>query len=144
MTRTILVVLALCASPAFAAPPVEIERDPLGSGTPSPTVSAGMENATPVNEDEYHAPQYMPGYPTAATIWPRVVTVPCTRAESGALLCEGYRWTPALGRGEYLFFTPAPSVKEVIVHDPVVKVGPVPVPQPYPVYVEVPRKKKGE
>jgi hypothetical protein len=44
----------------------------------------------------------MPGYPTSATIWPRVVIVPCSTE-----LCAGYEVTPDMGRGEYLFFVPA-------------------------------------
>lgn len=82
---------------------VEIERLYLGSGEPG---STGYENAMVVENDVYHAPQYMPGLPTAAPIWPRVVEVPCTRAPTGALQCKGYEITPAYGRGEYLYFRP--------------------------------------
>ena len=63
----------------------------------------GTENALPVGSlGVWHVPQYLPGYPTAATIWPRVIFLQCT-----ADLCAGYTITPEVGRGEYLFFVPA-------------------------------------
>lgn len=79
-----------------------INAVPYGSGTPG---SQAQENATLVDNNVYHAPQYMPGSPTAASIWPRVVEVPC-RNVGGTLKCDGYVWQPRLGRGEYLFFKP--------------------------------------
>jgi hypothetical protein len=79
---------------------LKIERVHLGSGSQD---AAGTENAEPVADyGVWHVPQYLPGFPTAATIWPRVVEVQC--AEDNA--CAGYFITPAMGRGEYLFFRP--------------------------------------
>jgi hypothetical protein len=79
---------------------IQIEREALGSGQP---YAQGMETAQRVGDNDYfHAPQYMPGYPTAATIYPRVVRVACQSPAE----CEGYHWTPGLGRGEYLFVEP--------------------------------------
>jgi hypothetical protein len=49
----------------------------------------------------WHVPQYLPGFPTAATIWPRVIILQCASD-----LCSGYEITPEMGRGEYLFFVP--------------------------------------
>lgn len=86
-----------------AATAVEIERTFLGSGEPE---QRGFENATAVINDSYHAPQYMPGYPTAATLWARTIEVPCTRSVEGRLQCKGYQWSPAMGRAEYLYFRP--------------------------------------
>lgn len=85
---------------------VRIGRVLLGSGEPGGGPGAGAyENATQVYENLFHAPQYMPYFPTAATIWPRVIEVPCR--QSGAdLVCDRYYWRPEYGRGEYLFFTP--------------------------------------
>ncbi len=74
----------------------------LGSGEPG---EPGFEKATPVYNNIYHVPQYMPGYPTAAIIWPRVIEVPCRKVEAG-LQCDGYNWTPNMGRAEYLYFMP--------------------------------------
>lgn len=90
---------------AQTAPPltVEIQRLYLGSGEPE---RPGYENATLVLNDVYHVPQYLPGLPTAASLWPRVIDVPCTVLPSGALRCRGYSWTPAMGRAEYLYFRP--------------------------------------
>lgn len=76
-----------------------IERVPMGSGLQNAT---GIENADPVADfGVWHVPQYMPGFPTAATVWPRVVHVLCS---SG--ICAGYSITTEMGRGEYLFFKP--------------------------------------
>jgi hypothetical protein len=97
-----LAACTLALAPAFAQPVVEIGRMLLGSGEPG---QPGVENATMVANDVYHVPQYLPGFPTAATIWPRVIEVPC-RSVAARLRCDGYNWTPAMGRGEYLYFTP--------------------------------------
>ncbi len=82
-----------------------VNRETLGTGVPG---QQGLEN----NVFEYvdgtlHVPQYLPGNPTAATIWPRVVDVNCTKNVDGNVLtCEGYHWLPEMGRGEYLLLHP--------------------------------------
>ena len=91
---------AACMASAQTAP--EIQREPLGSGEPGTT---GYEAAVLVFDNVWHVPQYLPGSPTAASIWPRAIPVRCT-PDGTRLLCEGYEWTPALGRGEYLYFIP--------------------------------------
>lgn len=104
-TFAILVAAAMAAAAgAQPAPQLQIERRVLGSGEPG---QAGFENAVPVaiGDNVYHGPQYLPGYPTAATLWPRIVQVRCSRGQN-LLQCEGYQWTPALGRAEYLYFVP--------------------------------------
>lgn len=79
---------------------MKIERIHLGSGSQD---AAGTDDADPVADfGVWHVPQYMPGFPTAATIWPRVVDVRCTEDNA----CAGYLNTPEVGRGEYLFFKP--------------------------------------
>ena len=106
MLKTLCVLMcgACCFSAYSAAPPTDespfsIQRTPFGSGTPD---LSGYENAKPVNGlGVWHVPQYLPGFPTAATVWPRVVSVRCKGG-----LCEGYVITPELGRGEYLFVVP--------------------------------------
>lgn len=116
---------------------VGIERTTLGSGTPG---VYGYERALPILENNiFHAPQYMAAFPTAATIWPRVVEVPCTKT-GNALKCEGYDWQPKMGRGEYLFFKPVVRVVEppVVVTNTVVREVPVIV------LKEVPAKPKRE
>lgn len=90
------------ANMAVANSHVVIERSSLGSGSPMQT---GYEEATAVYDDLFYAPQYLPGFPTAASIWPRVVDVRCVN-EGQMLRCEGYNWLPMMGRGEYLFFRP--------------------------------------
>lgn len=83
---------------------VKILRNLMGSGIQNELMTADV--ATPVGDHGvYHAPQYMPGFPTAATIWPRIIEVQCQNN-----LCAGYEITPALGRGEYLFFKPVNTV----------------------------------
>lgn len=94
--------LALAAAAASGAPDVSIARLPMGSGAPG---QPGFENADMVENNIYHAPQYLPGHPTARTIWARVVYVSCRRV-SEAVECDGYHWSPAMGRAEYLYFTP--------------------------------------
>src|SRR6187431_3033454 len=115
-----ILALALVAGSSFAQavadPDIRVGRRSLGSGQPG---LVGEETITrwSNNEPIYFGPQYMVGYPTAATIWPRVVEVPCTRVQ-GKLACDGYDWQPRLGRGEYLFVRPtlvsAPEPKVVV------------------------------
>lgn len=95
-----------CLSASAATPaviknaPLSIERRLLGSGEQG---LQGLEQAQPVGDfGVWHVPQYLPGYPTSATIWPRVITVKCKN-----LQCEGYSITPEMGPGEYLFFMPS-------------------------------------
>lgn len=114
--RSALITLLVAVTPAFANP-VVINRVELGSGTPG---AAGIENAAPWGNDMYHAPQYMPGYPTAATIYPRVVYPKC-KQDGEIIHCDGYNWTPDKGRGEYLLIQPE------IMHQPE---PPVPIAPP--------------
>lgn len=120
---------------------VEIQSKALGSGTPSYSRIDGqqMEKAVPViGSDILHAPQYLPYHPTAATIWPRVVRVPCAK-HGTSLTCEGYHWTPDMGRAEYLYITPVVTkpLEPVIITEKVMVPGPV-------ILKEVPVKKKRE
>lgn len=121
------------ASPLPTA--VVIARHPLGSGLPG---HIGLERATHMGDGIYHAPQYLPLYPTASVTWPRVVDVFCEQV-SGLLVCEDYAWALGIGRPEYVFFRPrlkpAPQVVERVVTVP----GPERT-----ILVEVPPKPKGE
>lgn len=144
MKHLIIMAALAVTSTAFAAE-VNVGKAVLGSGTPS-NVVGGTENAKVVDNAKVennilHAPQYMPHFPTAATIWPRVVEVPCTKDSKGDLTCAGYNWSPSMGPGEYLFVSPkvAEPVKPVI--QTVVVPGPVVTKE---VFVEVPVKKKKE
>jgi hypothetical protein len=96
----ITLALALWSGVVWCQPePLQVERVPYGSGLQN---ANGMENAEPVGDlGVWHVPQYLPGFPTAATLWPRVVELRCIGST-----CPGYEVTPALGRGEYLFFRP--------------------------------------
>jgi len=90
---------AMLTPPATNAP-LTIDRMPFGSGEQS---KAGEDIAQPVgNYGVWHVPQYLPGYPTSATIWPRAVIVKCRSQH-----CQGYVITPEMGPGEYLFFIPS-------------------------------------
>ena len=135
MKKLILTLARVAAAGSVLAQSVSIGRESAGSGQPGAT---GFENATKWDNDIFHAPQYMPGYPTAAVLYPRVVDVECVRAVNG-LNCKGYNWLPELGRGEYLMIRPV--VKEA--PKPVVIVKEVPG-QVREVFVEVPVKKKKE
>jgi hypothetical protein len=90
-----------------------VRRVPLGSGTPQAGQMGGTQLARLVADGDYHVPNYMPGYPTAATIWPREVEVECVRdVSTGGLVCDGYHVHPSLGRGEYIYMQP------VVRHEP--------------------------
>ncbi len=139
--RNIIIMAALAVSVTAFAAEVNVGKVQLGSGTPVSNAS-GFENAkivdnAKVENNTLHAPQYMPYNPTAATIWPRVVEVPCTKTASGDLNCAGYNWKPEMGRGEYLFVQP--KVVEPVKSTVVLVPGPV-----REVFVEVPVKKKKE
>jgi len=146
MKHLIIMAALAVTSTAFAAE-VNVGKAVLGSGTPSLSTK-GTENAKVVDNSKVennilHAPQYMPGLPTAATIWPRVVEVPCTKDSKGDLTCAGYNWSPSMGRGEYLFVSPKviEPVKPVVVTNTVTVPGPERIRE---VFVEVPVKKKKE
>lgn len=106
MATTHLGVWAAMPPPAaMSNAAISIERRVFGSGTPG---ASGEEVAMPVGDTgSWHAPQYLPGYPRAGTIWPRAVFVRCKNQH-----CEGYLLTPEMGPGEYLFFVPIEDSKE--------------------------------
>lgn len=134
MKKLVLAALMVASTGAALAQQVSVARNDLGSGSPG---QYGSENATRWDNDIFHAPQYMPGFPTAATLWPRIVDVPCVKVGAD-LNCDGYHWTPDMGRGEYLMFrpvvkdVPAPVTNTIIREVPVI------------VLKEVPAKKKAE
>lgn len=117
---------------------VVVMRVHLGSGTPG---FVGFEPAVHLGDGVYHAPQYMPFYPTAGVIWPRVVEVECEKADD-VFSCNGYDWLPALGRGEYLYIRPFTKVAPPATPDPVVIVVPGPE-RTRIILKEVPAKKQG-
>lgn len=102
-------------------PAFEVERLPFGSGTPAGGVTTGTETARIVVDGLYHVPNYMPGFPTAATIWPRELPLECDHdAHTNGPACSGYRVLPAVGRGEYIFVRPytRPAPPAVVVQPP--------------------------
>ena len=142
---TLLILLAVSFS-TFANETINIDAKALGSGTPAATITQGTNSATLINDSMWHTPQYLPGYPTAAVIWPRVITVPCTETATNQLKCSGYHWKPEYGRAEYLFISPQiiltsvpVSNTQIILERTVIKEVPVIVKQD--VIKEVPVKK---
>lgn len=135
MKQTALALMLAVASITAMAQSVSVERHELGSGQPG---VVGSESAQQWSNDIFHAPQYMAGYPTAATLWPRVVDVDCVTTDKG-LHCKGYNWLPELGRGEYLMIRPVVTVaqKPEVITNTLVVPGPT-------VYIEVPVKKTKE
>lgn len=109
MKRFIMLAALAAMSLTAMAQSVQIERKVLGSGQPG---KSGYENAVPLGNGTFHAPQYMPGFPTAATIYPRAVQVQCIEVGS-KLACEGYHWLPEMGRGEYLEIVPKIAIRPV-------------------------------
>ena len=134
----LLVLLVILAAMLFSntahAQSTTVNQTVLGSGN----AVDGTVEVTPVMDGMFFVPQYMPGHPTAATIYPRVVDVNCTKGDK-VLNCEGYNWAPSMGRGEYLFIRPH-MVKKLDPAAPVVVYKEVPV----VVYKEVPAKKVSE
>lgn len=126
---------ATCSIAAAAGGNFQIERMATGSGTPAVGETNGTETAEHVADGAYHAPNFLPGFPTAATIWPREVPITCEldRATQRKT-CSGYRVIPAIGRGEYIFVRPT----EVSAPPPVTVSAP---PEPKPVQVPVTVKK---
>jgi hypothetical protein len=98
-----MLVASLFTTVAFADPSVVIKNRPFGSGTPGVD---GVTETQPVGDNLYHVPQALPGVPTAATLYPRVVDVECVKAKTGTVVCDGYNWLPSLGRGEYILIRP--------------------------------------
>jgi hypothetical protein len=132
MKHIAIMAVALFAT-ASQAQSISLKNETLGSGVPG---EKGFTEAVPVLENNiYHAPQYLPYHPTAATIYPRVVEVNCATIQPGQ--CEGYKWSPSMGRAEYLFVTPA------VVQEPMVVEKIVPGPERI-ILKEVPRKKVRE
>jgi hypothetical protein len=97
------------AGPSPSADGFEVERMPFGSGTPAATATLGTENARHVADGLYHVPNYLPGFPTAATIWPREIPIECEP-------------DPATGRGEYIFIRPVAKMTPPPPSPPVVEV----------------------
>ena len=115
---SILALMALCGS-AFAND-LSIERREGGFGTPG---LEGQERAEKWDGSNaiYHALTYLPGHPTAATIYPRVVDVECTRSNAGNFSCGGFNWRQELGRAEYLFVRPVLAKGPIVVEKLVIK-----------------------
>lgn len=141
MKKLILAMALVGLTGSVLAQQVSVGRHELGSGTPG---ISGFELAGKWDNNIFHAPQYLPGYPTAATLYPRVVDVECIKVKTG-LNCKGYNWLPEMGRGEYLMIrpvlTPEPRVVEKMVTVPFAVPGPTVVKE---VFIEVPVKKKKE
>lgn len=85
----------------------QVKRMRFGSGTPVTVSANGTDTATLIVDGLYHVPNFMPGFPTAATIWPRELPLECDPdAATGTPTCGGYRILPTMGRGEYIFVRP--------------------------------------
>lgn len=101
MNRVLLTVLLLAQ--CLTANAFDVDGKPMGTYN--------------IGEEYFSVPQYLPYYPTAATIWPRVVEIQCDMKD-GVMQCDGYNWSPDMGRAEYLFVTPVVR-KPVLVNAPV-------------------------
>ena len=119
--------VAVVSMPVFAdgVSAVTVQDQVLGTGVPG---ASGVQETYALPDGVYHAPQYLPGSPTAATIYPRVVEVNCTKNADGSLNCEGYHWLPEMGRAEYLLVKPrvVEAPKPVIVEKVVTVIKEVP------------------
>ncbi len=135
MKKLILAAVMAALTGSVLAQQVNVGRGELGSA-----FNSNGSLATDVwdaKDGIYHAPQYMPGYPTAATLWPRVIDVQCKQV--GAVLnCNGYNWLPEYGRGEYLMIHP------VVINDTKPITNTIIKEVPITILKEVPVKKKKE
>jgi hypothetical protein len=86
-------------------PVIMVTRVSMGSGIPSPGATGGYSAALPVSDGLYHVPGYLPYESTAASLWPRVVTVQC-RQTADTWYCSGYHVDGVLGRGEDVYVRP--------------------------------------
>lgn len=136
MKKLILATIMVAFTGSVLAQNVLVNREELGSGQPE---TFGNETAIIWDNNIFHAPQYMPGFPTAATLWPRILDVRCDLV-ADTLHCDGYHWLPEMGRGEYLMIHPVVVAKQPpqIISNTIIKEVPVIV------LKEVPVKKKAE
>jgi hypothetical protein len=138
------IILGLMASVGLlgivSAQDVVILKNEAGTGTPDVVNGTPGEFADSWDNSRhiYHVPQYMPGYPTAAVIFPRVVDVECEKSNA-QIVCKGYHLMPEDGRGEYLMIHPVMKEEQ----KPILIGIPVPVPGPVR-EIEVERKKPKE
>ena len=98
--RKLLVSLALVAVSTVASAQHNVQNALLGTGNDDALTTKSFE----VYNDIYHVPQYMPGFPTAATIWPRVVKTKCTWT-GRSMYCDAIRHADYGYRTEYLYFS---------------------------------------
>jgi hypothetical protein len=120
----LLCLLTLLYISSVRAEDVYVEHHALGSGDPS---AAGYEHGYAMPDNLVHVPGYLPGYPTAAIVWPRIVDVAC-RDDGGKVLCNGYNINQyTAGRGEYLFSNPVmvPPVSAIapVIEYPVLEIA---------------------
>jgi len=102
---------------------VYTERLPLGTGVPQQAQTSGYEQSYAMPDGVYSTPGQMPGYPTAATIWPRVVRVSCKVGEGNTLLCKGVDVNLVdTGRGEYLYTQPVIETVKISMEKPSEKI----------------------
>lgn len=134
--KAVLLSLML-AGTAMSSNAQMIQSQENGSGSPG---NLSFESMVKVDNDIFHAPQYLPGYPTAATLWPRVIDVPCVQVDHG-VTCKGYVWNPSMGRGEYLFVRPHIEVVPEPVKAEVIREVVEPPKQSVPVKKVAKRKK---
>lgn len=109
--RKLFITVLLAVTSLAASAQYVVENKLLGPGN----YEIGSSPAFKVLGDLYHVPQFMPGYPTSATIWPRVTKTKC-RFENRTVYCDPVRLTQYGDRTEYLFFTERekPTVETLI------------------------------
>jgi len=121
-----------------------IKKQELGSGEPSKGFTEGLDVAAPVADGFFHVPGSMPGFPTAATLWPRVQPVDCDQVGE-KIICDGYNVNLAQGRGEYIYIQP--NVRQQLIerephveHPPII-LPPMPTYTPPKIFKKKPRRR---
>jgi outer membrane protein OmpA-like peptidoglycan-associated protein len=101
------IILSLCfAIFAISASAKEITIHGMAYGSGTQDVAITSADETYPGSGLYSVQSYMPGYPTAGVIYPRVIDVKCVEEANGKVDCDGYNWSPSMGRGEYLLVHP--------------------------------------
>lgn len=149
--RKLLILLALAFTSLMASAQLNVQNALLGSGNDEVLTTKSFE----VYNDIFHVPQYMPGFPTAATIWPRIVKTKCNWT-GNSMYCDAIRHSEYGYRTEYLYFTEAAkNLTDIKVDVLLIKVDKLAKDQkkleelvsnqkPVTIFIEVPVKKNNQ
>lgn len=143
--RKMYLLTALAFSANVAMAQLAEPTDPTRPVTVSALRWAGDPDCRPGNcpQGIHHVPGMLPGHPTAATLWPRIIRVECVM-EDGKMKCDYPARTPSVGRGEYVMYEPVfkkEPIQQVIIQQMPAEVIVKEVVKEVTIIKEVPPKK---